>query len=183
MGHGVLSQAPVLAGALAALTALGGCGVDANGQPRYCERNPEICALAAIVIIGGITASDGGGGGSTSAGAGGGGSGGSGGSGGGSGGGGGSVSNASDPALKTDIQYLETLDNGLRLYAFRYHGQAEGFVGVLADELVEDPRFAHAVVPHPAGYLLVDYERLPVTLVNYAAMQAASDRALAAAGS
>ncbi len=84
----------------------------------------------------------------------------------------------SDSRLKTDVTYLETLDNGIRIYAFRYKGQTEGFVGVMADDLLKDPRYAHAVTQGPNGFLVVDCGQLPVQLSNYKAMVPASDKVL-----
>lgn len=140
--------------------ALAACGFNAAGEPRYCEANPEVCALAALVIVGGIVAaSDSGGGGVMN-------------------GGGGGVGNASDPRLKTDVTFVRQLENGLNLYAFRYIGQEEAFVGVMADEVLRDARYADAVSTGPGGYLVVDYGRLPVQTTNMEAMQRASAKVL-----
>lgn len=195
---------------LVGLLALTSCGYTETGEPRYCEANPQVCAFVAFVIVGGIlhahAGGDSDGGGATIPIGVGGGSGTTGGTSGTGGGGGatgtpgggfgfgfdpnrppggavgGRVGNASDPSLKQDVQYLRTLENGLRLYAFRYIGQEEGFVGVMADEILADPRYAHAVVQGPGGVLLVDYEQLPVRLVNYPAMQRASEAVLRSLG-
>src|SRR4051812_48587860 len=66
-----------------------------------------------------------------------GGGGGSGGGGGGQGSSGGSSSSSSesDIRLKQDIVLLKTLDNGLKLYRFRYIGQDQLYVGVMAQEV------------------------------------------------
>jgi len=68
----------------------------------------------------------------------------------------------SDERVKTDITKLETLDNGINIYAFRYIGDDRYFAGVLAQELAEDPRYAHAVMPNDKGYMVVEYHLLPL---------------------
>ncbi len=147
-----------------ALLLTSACGNDAHGQPRYCEANPSVCAAVAFLIVGGIIAAhNGGSSGSSSSG----------------GGNGGGAGNASDMRLKTDIHPVRTLDNGLKLYAFRYVGQQDGFVGVMAEDLLQDPRYRHAVWRGEDGYLRVDYNKLPVTSTNMHAMAEASERVLA----
>jgi hypothetical protein len=146
----------ILSAALAGSIALSSCGFDEHGNPRFCQARPDFCAVVAFVLIAGIMAASAG---SSAA----------------------AMSyypSVSDPRLKKDIIYLETLDNGIRIYAFRYKGQTDGFVGVMADDLLKDPRYAHAVTRGPNGFLRVDYGQLPVQLSNYQAMVSASDKVL-----
>lgn len=142
-----------------ALLLTSACGISLSSGVPYCDQNPGICAAIGFLIIGGIIAAQGGGSGSSDSGY-------------------GDTAVVSDTRLKTDVTYLETLDNGLRLYAFRYHGQKDGFVGVIADDLLQDPRFAHAVHRGEDGYLRVDYTRLGVQLSNMQAMISAGNTVL-----
>ena len=84
----------------------------------------------------------------------------------------------SDIRLKTDIRYVETLPNGVRLHAYKYRGDDRYFVGVLAQELLEDPKFADAVVTVDGGYLAVNYHKLGLELVNGQQMKAAGLKAI-----
>lgn len=68
----------------------------------------------------------------------------------------------SDERLKTDIQKLKTLENGINIYAFRYRGDDRVFAGVMAQELMDDPRYSHAVMPNAKGYFVVEYHLLPL---------------------
>lgn len=72
----------------------------------------------------------------------------------------------SDTNLKTDIRRVDQLESGINLYAFRYKGDTQTYVGVLAEELLADPRFAGAVSDGPDGYLQVDYSKIGVETVN-----------------
>jgi len=131
-----------------------------------------VCALIGAVVIGGVVAiaSNSGGGGGASAG------GGTGGT-----GGGGNVGNASDIRLKSDVRFVEQLENGINLYAFRYTGDNRVFVGVNAAEIQADPRYAHAIINLGDDFLGVDYQALGLEMVNEAEMRAASDAAIARA--
>jgi len=74
----------------------------------------------------------------------------------------------SDMRLKRDIRYLETLDNGIRLYAFRYLWDEAVHVGVMAQDLLKNPRYRFAVIPSQNGYYRVDYGRLGLRMVSMA---------------
>ena len=89
----------------------------------------------------------------------------------------------SDAGLKTVVRRLGVMDNGLRVYSFRYKGDPRVFSGVLAQELLEQPEFAHAVVKGEKGFYQVDYSALGLRLYNVAAMREASAKALAGATS
>ena len=82
----------------------------------------------------------------------------------------------SDMRLKTDVQFVRQLENGINLYAFRYTGDERVFVGVNAAEIRSDSRFAHAVVDLGNDFLGVDYQALGLEMVNEAEMRSASDR-------
>ena len=61
----------------------------------------------------------------------------------------------SDRQLKTDIERVGTLDNGLPIYSFRYGGEGPITVGLMADD-VEAFR-PDAVTVHHTGFKMVDY--------------------------
>jgi len=105
----------------------------------YCERRPVVCLLIGALIVGGAVALDSDGDSSNTASSG--------------DSSGGNVGNASDPRLKTDMQFIETLQNGIKLYSFRYKGDKRYFVGVNAAEIHADPRHRHAIVDLGNGIL------------------------------
>ena len=147
-----------------------GCASFGNHKSlsEYCQENRAVCVLAGLAIAGGViliasnndndgfsgTANPGGGGGTRP-------------------GGGGS-----DLRLKEDVRYLTTLDNGLRIYAFRYRGDQRYFTGVLAQDVAANPKFAHAVNQGAHGFLMVDYAKLGLEIHNADAMRTASEKAI-----
>ncbi len=62
----------------------------------------------------------------------------------------------SDIRLKRDVRPVETLPNGVQLYSFRYWNDDRTFVSVMAQDLLKDARFRHAVTQDESGYYLVD---------------------------
>ena len=71
----------------------------------------------------------------------------------------------SDVRQKRDLQQLDVLPNGIKLYRYRYRWSATEYVGVLAHEVA-------AVVPEAVtkdtyGFLRVDYRRLGLQLRSY----------------
>lgn len=168
-GRAVL--AATLCTALAACQTTTGTQASLNGSTQdraFCEERPLVCALIGAVVIGGVVAiasnNRSGGGGSS----------------GGSPGGGGTVVE-SDIRLKDDVRFVEQLENGINLYAFRYAGDARVFVGVNAAEIQADPRHAHAVHDLGGDFLGVDYQALGLELVNEAEMRRAGSAARARA--
>ena len=135
---------------------------------EYCEENRAVCVLAGLAIAGGVIliASNNGNDGFSDTGN----------------PGGGVVQppagNASDMRLKEDVRYLTTLENGLRIYAFRYHGDERYFTGVLAQDVAANPKFANAVKPGAQGFLMVDYAKLGLKIHNEDAMRSASEKAM-----
>jgi hypothetical protein len=83
----------------------------------------------------------------------------------------------SDARLKRDIKPVETLVSGVKLYSFRYLEDEQEFVGVLAQDLLENELFASAVVHRPDGFLAVSYDALGLEVSNEAEMIAAGERA------
>jgi hypothetical protein len=73
---------------------------------------------------------------------------------------------ASDGRLKEAVVPLKQLANGVELYRFRYKGDSEVYVGVIAQQVA---RFMpNAVVRGDDGYLRVDYDRLGLRLMTWA---------------
>jgi len=71
---------------------------------------------------------------------------------------GGIASIFSDRRLKTDIKKVGQYPDGLGIYRFRYRGQKNRVLGVMADEVaVLRP---HALGPKTAGYATVNYGKL-----------------------
>ena len=138
---------------LALLVVLSGCASVSN----YCHERPVVCASVSALVVAGIVMSV---------------------SGGdddktpanerpgldvGYGSGTGSVNWVtvpSDTRLKRDVHYLETLPNGIKLHTFRYWNDSRVFVGVMAQELLRDARYRHAVHQTEKGYYTVDLATL-----------------------
>nr|TFG55510.1 MAG: tail fiber domain-containing protein [Hyphomicrobiales bacterium] len=66
----------------------------------------------------------------------------------------------SDMRLKHDIHRVDTLPNGLQLYSFRYWNDDRTFVSVMAQDLLDDERFSHAVIEDESGYYKVNLAAL-----------------------
>jgi hypothetical protein len=82
----------------------------------------------------------------------------------------------SDIRLKRDITQLAFLDNGIKLYSFRYFWSDQVYVGVMAQQVAAI--VPEAVVMEPNGYLAVYYDRLGLKMQTLAEWQA-SDRVAA----
>ena len=128
---------------------------------NFCEERPYLCVLAGVVVIAGavwIIADDGDSnpGSSTSS------------------------ESTSDERLKRDIREVDTLPNGLKLYAFRYWNDDRTFVSVMAQDVLKDPRYAHAVSVDESGYYKVNLEVVGVRIAgDVAAFEEASANAIA----
>ena len=66
------------------------------------------------------------------------------------------VSLPCDRRLKRDISEVGILPNGLKMYAFRYWNDDRTFASVMAQDLLEDERFRHAVIEDESGYYMVN---------------------------
>ena len=86
----------------------------------------------------------------------------------------------SDRRLKRAIRPLERAADGVQLYSFRYFNDERTFVGVMAQDLLADPRFAGAVFARPSGVLLVDYAQLGFDTADMDAMREAGETAVLA---
>jgi hypothetical protein len=85
----------------------------------------------------------------------------------------------SDRRLKQDIVAAGTLPNGLKLYSWRYLGGAHRFVGVMAQDLLEDRRFSDAVEVDADGLMRVDYARIGYLPADIEAMRSEGEAAVA----
>jgi hypothetical protein len=132
-------------------------------EGSFCSRRPIVCVVVGAVVVGGVVAVVASGGDSDD-----------------SVPDGGSVV-VSDMRLKEDVRLVEQLENGIKLYAYRYVGDDRIFVGVNATEIQADSRFAAAIRDTGKGYLAVDYRALGLQVVNEREMQAAGAGALARA--
>ena len=65
---------------------------------------------------------------------------------------------ASDRRLKTNVRKIGQLANGLFVYLFNYIWNEQEQIGVMSDEVREI--MPHAVIVHPSGYDLVNYEEV-----------------------
>lgn len=83
----------------------------------------------------------------------------------------------SDRRLKRDIAHLATLDNGIRLYSFKYLWSDSVHVGVMAQDLASREAFRDAVVMRPNGFYAVDYAKLGLKM---ATLEAWSEYGMAA---
>jgi hypothetical protein len=77
----------------------------------------------------------------------------------------------SDIRLKRDIVELVRLDNGLKLYRYRYLWSDQVYVGVMAQEVAEI--MPDAVLLGSDGYLRVNYARLGLRLMTWEEWEAA----------
>ena len=68
----------------------------------------------------------------------------------------------SDENLKTDVEHVDTVD-GVNVYEYRYEGSEDRWRGVSAQEVSRS--HPDAVSMHPTGFLVVDYDKLPVNMV------------------
>jgi hypothetical protein len=66
----------------------------------------------------------------------------------------------SDKNLKTNIKHINTI-NGIKIYSFNYIWSYIKSVGVMAQDLLEMPKYKHAVHTTNIGYV-VDYSQLPI---------------------
>lgn len=88
---------------------------------------------------------------------------------------------ASDIRLKFDIAEIGRLDNGIKIYKFRYIWTDQIFVGVIAQQVAAI--VPEAVTMQPNGYLWVNYDRLGLKMQTWQQWQASHRRVAAAADS
>ncbi len=66
----------------------------------------------------------------------------------------------SDIRLKRDIALLATMDDGMKIYSFKYLWSDVSFVGVMAQDLLANPAWASAVSRREDGFYVVNYAAL-----------------------
>jgi hypothetical protein len=54
----------------------------------------------------------------------------------------------------------------VRLYSFKYYNDDKTYVGVMAQDLLNNPKHRDAVVVMPNGYYGVDYAKLGIPLMT-----------------
>ena len=74
----------------------------------------------------------------------------------------------SDRRLKRDIRYLATLENGVRIYSFKYLWEDISRVGVMAQDLLKNPAYSRAVIQASNGFYAVDYGALGLRMTTLA---------------
>ena len=150
-------------------------GATHQDDDSFCARQPMLCVLAGAAIAGGVIAliyrrggnnrpagnnnapdMDGGNGGN----------------------GAGDGAMASDRRLKRNIKFLHTTSTGIKLYAFRYLNDDRYFVGAMAQDLLVDPRYAHAVSTGPKGFYRVAYGKIGMEVIGGDKMHEAGQAAL-----
>lgn len=72
----------------------------------------------------------------------------------------------SDRRRKRDIVHVATLSDGMKLYSFRYLDSEVLYVGVIAQDLLAEPRWAHAVTTGEDGFYRVDYDAIDLVMVT-----------------
>ena len=75
-------------------------------------------------------------------------------------------SGISDRRLKHDIRQIAVLDNGLKLYSFKYTFRDGDYVGVMAQDLLAHPAWSNAVIQGADGHYLVNYESLGIRMTT-----------------
>jgi hypothetical protein len=76
------------------------------------------------------------------------------------------VPSPSDRRLKRDITLLATLANGMKIYSFRYNWSDTIYVGLMAQDLLLNSAWRHAVVRRADGYFAVNYGALGLTMTT-----------------
>ena len=71
----------------------------------------------------------------------------------------------SDARLKHNIELIETRADGLKIYAFNYVWSDVAWVGVMAQDLLQQPQFAHAVRLESNGFYSVDYNQINFEMI------------------
>ena len=81
----------------------------------------------------------------------------------------GSCSSApSDRRLKRDIHHLATLKNGMKIYSFKYLTSDEAYVGVMAQDLLQNASWKKAVIQQTNGFYSVNYAMLGLKMTTFA---------------
>jgi hypothetical protein len=76
------------------------------------------------------------------------------------------VHNKSDARLKRNIELIDTRNDGLKIYTFNYVWSDVTWIGVMAQDLLEQPQFAHAVRMDADGFYSVNYSKINFEMVR-----------------
>ena len=74
----------------------------------------------------------------------------------------------SDKRLKRSIHLLTSLHNGMKIYTFKYLWSDVVYVGVMAQDLLKNPTWKHAVITKANGFYAVNYEMLGLKMTTLA---------------
>ena len=77
-----------------------------------------------------------------------------------------SVGIPSDQRLKRDITPIALSSNGVQLYSFGYLWSDEIYVGVMAQDLLNNAQWKDAVITSNTGYYKVDYSKLGLEMMT-----------------
>jgi hypothetical protein len=72
----------------------------------------------------------------------------------------------SDRRLKRSIRLLAKLHNGMKIYAFKYFWSDIFYVGVMAQDLLQNPAWKDAVVTKANGFYSVNYAMLGLQMTT-----------------
>lgn len=78
----------------------------------------------------------------------------------------GAVFGPSDRRLKRDMTLLATLANGMKIYSFRYTWSDTVYVGLMAQDLLLNRDWRHAVVRQANGFYAVNYGALGLRMTT-----------------
>lgn len=84
-----------------------------------------------------------------------------------------------DLRLKTDVEFLEIRADGLKLYSWRYLGSESRHAGPIAQDMLQDHRFANHVSADSSGFLWVDFAGLGFLPESVRRMRAEGEQAIA----
>ncbi|OOZ37018.1 hypothetical protein BOW52_10445 [Solemya elarraichensis gill symbiont] len=73
----------------------------------------------------------------------------------------------SDNRLKRDVEQIATLDNDLKLYSFKYLWDEKPYVGVMAQDLLEQSDYRDAVTIGDKGFYAVYYNKLGLKMITF----------------
>lgn len=72
----------------------------------------------------------------------------------------------SDIRLKRNIKFLTELENGIKLYSFKYNWSEETYVGVMAQDLLKDAVYKDSVALMNDNYYGVNYKALGLKMIT-----------------
>lgn len=66
----------------------------------------------------------------------------------------------SEMRVKNNVKKLETLDNGLSVYSYKFHHDNNTYVGLMADDVARHKQFKRHVIHMGDGLFTIDYEKI-----------------------